>query len=58
MAAPNASYSVRIRIEADNTPGTLGRVTTAIGAAGPALTRFLTVNAEIPGPATGVHSGT
>jgi malate dehydrogenase (oxaloacetate-decarboxylating) len=34
MAAPNASYSVRIRIEADNTPGTLGRVTTAIGAAG------------------------
>ena len=34
MATPNASYSVRIRLEADNTPGTLGRVTTAIGAAG------------------------
>ena len=34
MATPNASYSVRIRIEADNAPGSLGRVTTAIGAAG------------------------
>jgi malate dehydrogenase (oxaloacetate-decarboxylating) len=34
MATPNASYSVRIRIEADNAPGSLGRVTTAIGEAG------------------------
>jgi malate dehydrogenase (oxaloacetate-decarboxylating) len=34
MATPNASYSVRIRIEADNAPGSLGRVTTAIGNAG------------------------
>ena len=34
MPTPNASYSVRIRVEADNAPGSLGRVTTAIGAAG------------------------
>ncbi|HZQ83503.1 MAG TPA: NAD-dependent malic enzyme [Acidimicrobiales bacterium] len=34
MAAPNASYSVRIRVETDNAPGQLGRVTTAIGEAG------------------------
>ncbi|MBV9663883.1 MAG: ACT domain-containing protein, partial [Actinobacteria bacterium] len=34
MATPNASYSVRIRVETDNAPGQLGRVTTAIGEAG------------------------
>ncbi|MDQ1374715.1 MAG: hypothetical protein QOJ09_2053, partial [Actinomycetota bacterium] len=34
MATPNTQYSVRIRVEEDNTPGTLGRLTTAIGAAG------------------------
>ena len=34
MAVPNASYSVRIRIEVDHKPGSLGRVATAIGEAG------------------------
>jgi malate dehydrogenase (oxaloacetate-decarboxylating) len=34
MATPNTQYSVRIRIEQDNTPGTLGRLATAIGDAG------------------------
>jgi malate dehydrogenase (oxaloacetate-decarboxylating) len=34
MVTPNASYSVRIRAEIDNRPGTLGRLTTAIGEAG------------------------
>jgi len=34
MATPNASYSVRIRVELANAPGALGRLATAIGAAG------------------------
>jgi malate dehydrogenase (oxaloacetate-decarboxylating) len=34
MAAPNASYSVRIRADVQNKPGTLGRLATAIGEAG------------------------
>ncbi|MBW3669093.1 MAG: NAD-dependent malic enzyme [Actinobacteria bacterium] len=34
MPTPNASYSVRLRIELDNRPGVLGRLTTAIGEAG------------------------
>ena len=34
MATPNTQYSVRIRAEVENTPGTLGRLTTAIGDAG------------------------
>ena len=34
MAGPNASYSVRIRVELDDAPGMLGRVATAIGEAG------------------------
>jgi malate dehydrogenase (oxaloacetate-decarboxylating) len=34
MATPNTQYSVRIRVEEENTPGTLGRLTTAIGSAG------------------------
>ena len=34
MASPNASYSVRIRVELDHRPGSLGRLTTAIGDAG------------------------
>jgi malate dehydrogenase (oxaloacetate-decarboxylating) len=34
VAGPNASYSVRIRVEVDNAPGMLGRVATAIGEAG------------------------
>jgi malate dehydrogenase (oxaloacetate-decarboxylating) len=34
MATPNTQYSVRIRVEVENTPGTLGRLTTAIGEAG------------------------
>jgi malate dehydrogenase (oxaloacetate-decarboxylating) len=34
MAVPNASYSVRIRVDVDHKPGSLGRVATAIGDAG------------------------
>jgi malate dehydrogenase (oxaloacetate-decarboxylating) len=34
MPVPNASYSVRIRVESDHKPGSLGRVATAIGEAG------------------------
>ncbi|MDQ1402370.1 MAG: hypothetical protein QOG03_686 [Actinomycetota bacterium] len=34
MPTPNASYSVRLRLEISNQPGMLGRVTTAIGQAG------------------------
>ncbi|HUQ40408.1 MAG TPA: NAD-dependent malic enzyme [Acidimicrobiales bacterium] len=34
MAGPSASYSVRIRLEVDNQPGSLGRVASAIGDAG------------------------
>jgi malate dehydrogenase (oxaloacetate-decarboxylating) len=34
MATPNASYSVRLRLEISNQTGMLGRVTTAIGHAG------------------------
>jgi len=34
VASPNASYSVRIRVELDHRPGTLGRLTSAIGDAG------------------------
>jgi malate dehydrogenase (oxaloacetate-decarboxylating) len=34
MPVPNASYSVRIRVEVDHKPGSLGRVATAIGDAG------------------------
>jgi malate dehydrogenase (oxaloacetate-decarboxylating) len=34
MASPNASYSVRFRVQVLNKPGVLGRLTTAIGDAG------------------------
>jgi malate dehydrogenase (oxaloacetate-decarboxylating) len=34
MPTPNASYSVRLRIELDNHPGVLGRLATSIGEAG------------------------
>jgi malate dehydrogenase (oxaloacetate-decarboxylating) len=34
MSTPNVAYSVRIRVEVDNRPGTLGRLATAIGDAG------------------------
>ena len=34
MPTPNASYSVRLRVELENRPGVLGRLTTAIGVAG------------------------
>ena len=34
MATPNVSYSVTIRAEISNRPGSLGRLTTAIGEAG------------------------
>jgi len=38
MATPNAAYSVQIRLESPNAPGYLGKVTTAIGAAGGNIT--------------------
>ncbi len=34
MRAPNPAYSVRIRVEVSNVPGTLGRLATAIGDVG------------------------
>src|SRR6185436_9368991 len=34
MRAPNPAYSVRIRVEISNIPGTLGRLATAIGDVG------------------------
>ncbi|MCK4178177.1 NAD-dependent malic enzyme [Aciditerrimonas ferrireducens] len=34
MASPNVSHSVTLRVELDNRPGTLGRLTTAIGEVG------------------------
>src|SRR5918998_1589242 len=34
MASPTPAYSVRLRVEVDNTPGSLGRLATAIGEAG------------------------
>ncbi|MBA3304247.1 MAG: NAD-dependent malic enzyme, partial [Acidimicrobiia bacterium] len=34
MATPNAAYSVLVRLEVDDTPGSLGRLATAIGEAG------------------------
>ncbi|MDP1793040.1 MAG: ACT domain-containing protein, partial [Acidimicrobiales bacterium] len=34
MGSPNASYSVRLRVELPNAPGTLGKLATAIGDAG------------------------
>lgn len=38
MRTPNASYSVCIRVEVDNSPGALGRLATAIGGAGGNIT--------------------
>ncbi|HYD09059.1 MAG TPA: NAD-dependent malic enzyme [Acidimicrobiales bacterium] len=38
MATPNAAYSVQIRLESPNAPGYLGKVTTAVGAAGGNIT--------------------
>jgi malate dehydrogenase (oxaloacetate-decarboxylating) len=34
MGVPNASYSVRLRVEGDHKPGSLGKIATAIGTAG------------------------
>ncbi|MBA2624240.1 MAG: NAD-dependent malic enzyme [Acidimicrobiia bacterium] len=34
MVTPNPAYSVQLRVEVDNTPGSLGRLATAIGDAG------------------------
>jgi malate dehydrogenase (oxaloacetate-decarboxylating) len=34
VASPNPAYSVRLRVEVGNTPGSLGRLATAIGEAG------------------------
>ncbi len=38
MRAPNPSYSVRVRVQLDDTPGALGRLATAIGDAGGNIT--------------------
>jgi malate dehydrogenase (oxaloacetate-decarboxylating) len=38
MSTPNAAYSVQIRLESPNSPGYLGKVTTAVGAAGGNIT--------------------
>ena len=38
MATPTAAYSIRLRVRLDNRPGTLGRLTTAIGDAGGNIT--------------------
>jgi malate dehydrogenase (oxaloacetate-decarboxylating) len=38
MATPTAAYSIRLRVRLDNRPGTLGRLATAIGAAGGNIT--------------------
>src|SRR5246127_1487330 len=37
MATPSAQYSLRLRIEMERGPGSLGRVATAIGATGGAI---------------------
>ena len=34
MATPTAAFSVNLLVQLDNAPGTLGRLTTEIGAAG------------------------
>jgi malate dehydrogenase (oxaloacetate-decarboxylating) len=46
MAATNAAYSVRIRVEVDNQPGSLGRLATAIGTAGGNITALDIVEAS------------
>ena len=46
MAATNAAYSVRIRVEVDNEPGSLGRLATAIGSAGGNITALDIVDAS------------
>jgi malate dehydrogenase (oxaloacetate-decarboxylating) len=38
MASPNAAYSVQVRVDVPNTPGALGRLTTAVGEAGGNIT--------------------
>ena len=45
MAATNAAYSVRIRVEVGNEPGSLGRLATAIGTAGGNITALDIVDA-------------
>jgi malate dehydrogenase (oxaloacetate-decarboxylating) len=45
MSTPNAAYSVQIRLESPNAPGYLGKVTTAIGAAGGNITAIDMVEA-------------
>ncbi|HLG92490.1 MAG TPA: NAD-dependent malic enzyme [Acidimicrobiales bacterium] len=46
MAAPSASYSVCMRVELANQPGSLGRLATAIGQAGGSLLGLDVVEAE------------
>ncbi len=46
MAPTNAAYSVRIRVEVGNEPGTLGRLATAIGTAGGNITALDIVDAS------------
>ena len=46
MPTPNASYSVSLTVELDHRPGTLGRLTTAIGDAGGNITAVDIVEAD------------
>jgi malate dehydrogenase (oxaloacetate-decarboxylating) len=46
MAATNAAYSVRIRVEVEHQPGALGRLATAIGTAGGNITALDIVDAS------------
>jgi malate dehydrogenase (oxaloacetate-decarboxylating) len=46
MATPNAAYSVQVRIDVPNNPGTLGRIATAVGAAGGNITALDIVEAS------------
>ena len=45
MATPNAAYSVQVRIDVPNNPGALGRIATAVGAAGGNITALDIVEA-------------
>ena len=46
MATPNPAYSVQVRVDAPNTPGTLGRIATAVGEAGGNITALDIVDAS------------
>jgi malate dehydrogenase (oxaloacetate-decarboxylating) len=46
MATPNAAYSVQVRVDVPNQPGTLGRIATAVGDAGGNITALDIVEAS------------